>query len=194
MSSDEFYTEPLLGWRIWSMGTNPVALTGVVYTSVKWEKNKPTHAICMRAERSKYGGKARNNEYIPCVHPPEYRCNDGMFAFYNCETMKTSGLPFTHTLLAVRGTVQGWGKVILHEDGYRAEYAQPIALIDETDETISKWIPQAFSFYEPKIPAEEAFKIRKQRVKLIASNYGIPVIPEDDIEEYSRQYGAMPQV
>jgi hypothetical protein len=190
VSDGEFYTEPLIGYRIWSIGTSPICLTGIVYTSVKWDRGGPTHAKCMKAERSKFPGHSKDVKYTACNHPPEYKCNDGLFAFYDFDRLRTSGLPFTHTFMAVRGTVQGWGKVILHEDGYRAEYAQPIALIEETEDTMNKWVPQAFSFVQSKISFEEAFNMRKSRVELVAENYGIPVIPEDDIEEYSRQYGA----
>jgi hypothetical protein len=191
-NDNELYTEPLLGYRIWSMATSPISLTGIVYTSVKWTPKGPTHATCMRRTRANFSTTTK--ETNKCEHPPEMKCNDGMFAFYDLERMKSSGLPFTHTFFAVRGSVQGWGKIILHEDGYRAEYAQPIAIIDETEETIKKWVPQAAAFLEPRLEFDDAYKMRRNRVKLVAQNYGLPIIPEDDIEEFSRNYGAMPQV
>lgn len=193
--SDELYTEPIIGYRVWNVPSEPLSLSGTVYTSFKWNEDSPTEAICMRSKHSMHIAEAAGKPHYECKRPPELKCNDGLFGFYTLETMKISGLPFTHSLNAVRGVCQGWGKVILHEEGYRAQFSQPIALLDETPDDLEKWIPQAYMFaYKPSKPINELFKLRNAKVKLVAEIYNIPIIPENDIEAYASQYGEMPNL
>jgi len=191
--SEEFYTEPIVGFRAWGISGVPIRLTGVVYTSGIWKPKEPTQAICMKMRGSKFAHPYLQQASLvePCDIAPNIVCNDGFFGFYTIDLLNKSGMPFTHSLKAVRGTFQAWGKIILHEHGFRAEYVEPIAIVHETRETIIKWMPMAFLSSEKK---EEAFNQRNERLNYLSRHYNIPVIPIEEIEGYSSQYGTLPQL
>lgn len=192
--AEEFYAEPIVGFRTWGMGGVPLRLTGVVYTSGVWKPQEPTTAICMKMRAySKFMHPYLQPKWKgPCDCAPTWECNDGFFGFYTFDLLNKSGLPFTHSMKAVRGTFQAWGKIILHEFGFRAENVEPIAVIDETKETIAKWMPMAFT--TDIKTKNEAFNQRRERITYLCNNYNIPLVPVEDIGEYSMQYGSLPQL
>lgn len=199
MGEIETYSEPILGWRTWSLSTTvPISLTGMVYTSCRWNNCEPTHAICMKSRRVTplaYMPDRSVPIVEPCKHPPDMSCNDGFFGFYDLIKLRTVGMfSFAPTLKAVRGCFQAWGGIILHEDGFRAEWAEPVALIEETPESIKDW-NSAYSqllLSEKYGSDEQVFEARRGRVDALAKRYKIPIVPLEDIEEYSKQYGSPP--
>jgi len=72
-------------------------------------------------------------------------------------------------------TVIGWGRVLFDEDFWRAEMAQPVAFADPRDSHADK----------PEIVQERTSRWLIQ----VASNYGVPVLPLDELREYTLMYG-----
>ena len=106
-------------WRVrWSAG-RPV-LSGV-FQSAPWaDALEPTRARCRGrgGERSKHRAPA-----------PDCRC--GIYAMHPAqigEWFEMTRRPFDWGP-SVHGIVEAWGRVELHEDGFRAEYARPHAMV-----------------------------------------------------------------
>lgn len=162
------YFEPVLGLRTWqiSPGVRP-ALTG---TTIKdgWNLDAPTRAVCRRDEfrelfvrviqygGARFAGIPEGYEYVAGEHDaPHNFCRCGLYA-YN----------FEHPLVEVSGSmahgaVIGWGRIILHEHGWRAEFARPVAFYGRGNRDLS--INPAFEAIRtqleaPLIPTEGEFR------------------------------------
>ena len=107
------------GIRTWSMlwtHEGDVALTG--FGGYQWERGgRATRAEC-DAHRA---GRA-----------PDPECGCGLYALHpraGAEGRLALGSPAAPDSQVVTGIVEAWGRVELHADGFRAEYARPVALL-----------------------------------------------------------------
>jgi hypothetical protein len=69
--------------------------------------------------------------YAACsrgLHPaPQKGCGCGLYAHYSLEDLSNS-VNWGDESGTIVGAVSGWGRVILHPDGWRAQYARVLAL------------------------------------------------------------------
>lgn len=131
---EEFGITPVRGYRMWSV-LNTVRLASLNFDLV-WEPGKVTEAQCF------------NN----CSSPPSVgRCGNygkgcGIYAVHRSERIGPmsaySLAPPRMTAVStwVWGVVEGWGRVVWHKDGWRAQYARPVAIsaTSRLAETVSK--------------------------------------------------------
>src|SRR4030095_5891542 len=69
-------------------------------------------------------GKRRTRHMVPNLN-----CQCGFWAYDSLPHMKTStNYCWGSMIKSVRGVIIAWGRIQLTEKGFRAEYAQPIAL------------------------------------------------------------------
>lgn len=116
---DAWYPSTLTGWRSWRVVRidDRWHLTSTVAHDI-WEPGQRLEAVC----RGREDGDAR----APCL---DHGC--GIYA-------RTHRLPVTYVTTgprAVVGLVAMWGRVIEHEQGYRAQFAYPVALREPTLES-----------------------------------------------------------
>jgi hypothetical protein len=106
-------------WRVRWSASRPV-LSGV-FQSAGWaDRLEPTKARCRGA------GMARSTHDAP---DPNCRCGIyGMHPSQIGEWFEMTRRPFDWGP-SVHGIVEAWGRVELHEDGFRAEYARPHAMV-----------------------------------------------------------------
>jgi hypothetical protein len=104
-------------WRVrWSAG-RPV-LSGVFQTAAWNDALEPTKARCR--------GRGRTQHAAPA---PDCRCGIyGMHPSQIGEWFEMTRKPFDWGQ-SVHGIVEAWGRVELHEDGFRAEFARPYAIV-----------------------------------------------------------------
>ena len=114
--------ERLHGVRSWELGVDEggaVRLCGL-YRSDSWQREGRTSwARC----RPSQGTRSRHKA-------PHDACDCGLYALHpwnvqECEYVKRAGCGDG---LTVVGLVEAWGKVQLHQEGFRAQYARPVAL------------------------------------------------------------------
>lgn len=99
----------IVGWRAWEMGSG--CLRSLVVTSTIWQPN----------------GIIKGN---PGIKSPYYPLYEGIYAF-KTEAQALNlfhEYPYAPSNYVV-GTVELWGEVHEHENGYRAQYAQPLELV-----------------------------------------------------------------
>ena len=97
---------PLVGFRSWKRGKTRLRS---YFKDVAWNAAGPTKAMCdLHAHHQ----------------APALRCTCGMYA---CHSLRDAALHL-HDPDFVAGAVLGWGRVFLHENGWRAEYAQVLCL------------------------------------------------------------------
>lgn len=120
------------GLRRWSLGLEDGRIRlGSSYTNFWWEPGGvPTTATCSE------GSLRRRHK------PPGKRCGCGLYALHPgrgsaSEVLQAENL---HGLPSeVYGIVEAWGRVEVHETGFRAEFARPVALILHLQQSGTDW-------------------------------------------------------
>ena len=103
-------------WRVRWSAERPI-LSGV-FQSTAW-------AGGLEATRARCRGKGRNHE----APAPGCRCGIyGMHPSQIGEWFEMTRRPFDWGP-SVHGIVEAWGRVELHEDGFRSEFARPFAIV-----------------------------------------------------------------
>jgi hypothetical protein len=149
--------EPVVGWRMWILEGNrpwsrPQVQTDDSLRSLNgdaWIPGKRMEAVCDWRSQ----GRSFNHR-----EGPESKCRCGVYAFPTIDAL----VPMLHAAffrVCILGEVSLWGKIIVHEQGYRAQYAYPKRL----------WV-------DKRVPG---------RFIKVVSAYGVPVATTED-EEFRR--------
>jgi hypothetical protein len=142
--------EPIVGWRTWVV--MPELMRRVeaddwlrsLHRSV-WVPGERMEAVCTSPGLRRIFKHGR---------APEEGCHCGVYAFQNIDPlMSMLHVPLFEPVL---GEVSLWGKIIVHEDGYRARFAYPKRL----------WVDKSFP----------------ERFKRTLMTYGVPVTTTQDEE------------
>lgn len=106
--STSYSTEPILAWRAWALtgrrdGTD-LLLRPVAGRSRPWRPLEIAEAACKHAR----------------LHAaPNVDCSCGLHATHEADVLRRARCP------AVLGRVALWGRVIEHDEGYRAQFGYP---------------------------------------------------------------------
>ena len=120
------------GLRRWSLGLKDGGIRlGSAYTNFWWEPGGvPTLATCGE-------GSLRRRH-----RPPGKRCGCGLYALHPGRDSASEVFPVEHSHglpSEVSGLVEAWGQVEVHETGFRAQFAHPVALILHRDQSGTEW-------------------------------------------------------
>lgn len=136
---------PIVGFRCWKarLTNGRVRLTSV-YKDAPWDAHRPIDAVCDL--RTKHAA-------------PSLRCSCGLYACYSLREAVLQGFGAE----VVFGAVIGWGRVFLHENGWRAQTAQVVC------------------FTPIGLPREEDVAV--------AAAAGLPLVPSSAVETYAAEFG-----
>lgn len=167
--------EPYVGLRAWRTRDDTLVS---VHRSVLWPDDGPLVAACeqvplahglaalfARRPPPKREGQTHEGDEVPCLP-----CTCGIYAVRTSpECLRFISRPGQGQML-VFGLVRMWGIVIEHEDGWRAQYAQPEAL----------WGARTY-VPDPSPPAEEEAIIDElvhvqDIIERLGDVYDVPVI------------------
>jgi hypothetical protein len=175
-------TGKALGFRSWKLEGYQLVSANAHYGG--WKIDEPTEAECyggvgnamasmilmnqLAASTTYLGGasipakapRAKPTNAHPAPHPG---CDCGLYALHAPEFMSRwhQGEP-----LMVHGAVLGWGRMEVHHEGWRAQYAQPVMLAFDGDR-------QPYNHCE--------------RVKAMGAELGLPVVEWPDFEAEARK-------
>jgi hypothetical protein len=140
---------PIVGYRTWAMGL------GQLWSAhgpgrVRWPRTEPLLATCL-----KHGALSCFNRRLPAHHAPDQLCTCGIYGVFAPWDLEVSEPRDPWTL--VIGRVEGWGRVVLGEKGFRVELARPVELFVETwwDERTQRSASRLAAAYGVSIPAWE---------------------------------------
>jgi len=128
--------QPLRGFRAWFVDPDerPVSLRSSGRRDLVWSPRSPMQAECIRREQTVVEGRLVRSTPLPACDevPPALGCTCGVYAVAELSRLRemVGTLPFVPGGLFVLGEVEGWGRVIEHEDGWRATFVRPLALIE----------------------------------------------------------------
>ena len=100
----------------------------------------------------------------PGHNPPEPSCACGLYGYYGTSRFETNGVYGSIVAL-----VKGWGRVAVAQDGWRAEWAEVVAIADSV------------LFGDASSELEEA-----------AYAFGVPLAPLDHIDKFARAHTVPP--
>jgi hypothetical protein len=156
---------PLQAYRYWRVEWHEgEPVLGSVYRATRWPTAGPLRATC---ERPPDHLAAWIRGLLSCStappHPaPTWGCVCGIYALNPSEGEAWQALmpqveqQGPEPLMHVAGVVQLWGRVIQHEQGYRAEYARPLRLLAD--------------------PSLVATSQIRHLLAAVAQQYGIPLV------------------
>jgi hypothetical protein len=137
--------EPLVpgvvqGLRTWGLALDRHSVPGLIgYGQTRWASGgEPTVATCVTEhgrERGEHSGLAAPTEGCTC----------GLYANHpwardpNSDFLRVDGMGLEPD--EVFGVVEAWGRIEVHEDGFRAEFARPIALFAKTGAELAWDVP-----------------------------------------------------
>ena len=158
----------ITGYRVWR--AMPVGLQPINFRIRVWSVG-PQKSVCGALENTMVSRSF-------CKEPPEEGCHCGFNAYHTLESAMDKQIIGAKVI----GALAGWGGVTIHPDGWRSEWAEPIALmiyegehssIGKTD--INIMLAQLAKDY--RIPLVES-----EFLPVVMSEYGEPV-PKEIIDE-----------
>ena len=122
-------------WRVEWQDGRPVL--GSLFHSTVWPADGPLRAKCEQRSGSLAGWIRRRFSRKVDGHPaPAWGCECGIYAMSRLEDEEDlkvsphiSQRGPMDRVMRVAGVAQLWGRVVQHDRGYRAEYAQPLRLL-----------------------------------------------------------------
>jgi hypothetical protein len=154
---------PVVGYRRFGIPGPYYKNDYLVQKGQYWVPQEPTVAQCIRPGSAGPCGYA-----VPCQN-----CGCGLYAWLDVE--EALRYDMTTQMGWVLASVIGWGRVLFDEYFWRAEQAQLVAFADPKDTHSDK--PQ---------------RVHKRIgvwVKRVAANYGVPVLPLEELREHVLIYG-----
>lgn len=121
---DDLWVDAVVGYRAWhvTIDRGVATMTAAVAKEWVWPKASPLKACCTPLEPIGRYLAARIGD-----HPaPRSGCKCGIWAFDSPDKVAE----VFHDRVYLLGEVALWGKIKVHRLGYRAEYAQPIAVYE----------------------------------------------------------------
>ena len=121
--------DPIVAWRVWRVEEDErsgLLFLHSIHYGIRWPRRKPMRAHCIEQWR-----RGRMNPYPQAHQAPSgagtHAC--GIYALKEMEGtnswLATAGTNATKAI----GRVSLWGRIALHEGGYRAEFAYPLDLL-----------------------------------------------------------------
>ena len=145
---------PIYGYRRW-MVENGLLLS--INDRLAWPPGVATRATCTFTLSPHFYLDEGGIRALPSGPPPQKGCSCGYYAWKSVAIAR--GDVSTQEPGFILGKVALWGRVIDHQDGYRAEYAYPVELY---------WpLPMA------DFPVPEDIRLK---LETTAKNYGVPLL------------------
>lgn len=156
---------PVIGFRTWKYGGPGKDLKSVAQTH-RWTKR--IEARCLRPIHLHRG------------HAPAEGCDCGLYAFHDLPDAITYRTALDVT--DVVGIVRGWGSLRVHQDGWRAQYAEILAIVEPPIQDV-------------RIPSQATIVAAKHKRALAAAHeagrhYGVPVIPAQGATAMACEFGS----
>jgi hypothetical protein len=170
------YTSPIAGARSWRVAnTLRARLRGTLWSDAiidAWPDGEEVEATCEKLSHVKAGGPWVT-PYQILIHenhqPPEWDCSCGLYAFYDIERLMETAYYAHGDFRQANGIVSARGQIILHEDGFRAQFMKVEAIL--ADEVPDEELP---------IPKAE-----------IAERCGVPLVDPRKFHTFCEERGLL---
>lgn len=164
----QLYIDPFVGYRMWLV-TEDLDLTGCIYNE---HVHRPDRDVPARCEQKKKDEPRHSAPYAT------HTC--GYWAFNTFERVSTFTVGTGKFIRGVRGVCIGWGRMVLCEHGFRAQFVRPVALLHWPDRRD-----------HPGAEVGPDGDVWNERAERVAERYRIPYVPDSvSLEAVAHDYGA----
>ena len=153
---------PAIGYRVWRIDewlSGPRLASPNRYTP--WVPGVPLMAECL--DESSPQGITKAHRQQPEVAPPLEGCSCGIYAYHDVQRMRGA----LNSEL-VGGAVLCWGRITIHPEGIRAQFARPLVLC---------------------FPEISMFESTPGSLIRLGASYGLPLLEASHIEVFAREFG-----
>lgn len=157
-----FFVGAFVGFRSWKVKD------GKLHSAVMpagWLADEPTKAYCINTHKLCDGSEIPHRGV--CPHP---RCTCGLHGWHDLNMALRTYVLHKDTVV---GSAVFWGRMQIHTDGLRAEFARPIAFVEERQGRTTR-------------PRDADFS---QCLNAMAETYQLPVLPLEDLVDYTSTFG-----
>jgi hypothetical protein len=158
---------PAIGFRTWRIETQAEADGWLVspFYATCWPRSERLEAACRTKPASPMQHRLwRRPQPAPECSAPAIGCGCGIYAYHDVQTML--GAIDQHM---VGGAILCWGRLLIHPEGIRAEFARPLAL---------------------SLPAHvETRGWSRPVVMQVAEAYGVPALAPPYLAMYASEFG-----
>lgn len=152
--------EPVVGVRSWIVSRQDDNFNlESVFTATRWRIDRPITATCTPA-------RADNTRHVKHQEvAPHWDCSCGIYAWSDSyfSSHKLDRPLVTDRL--VYGEVRGWGRVIVHDNGWRAEHCEVTGLYNLGDPVIS-------------VAVVPSYVRREELINALCERYNVPRIDD----------------
>jgi hypothetical protein len=167
---------PAIGYRLWYAdvhdGFSRLRLQSLLAETL-WPFRERLEATCERRLAARAHWRLRQLG-VPRHQAPMSDCSCGAHAYHDLDAMLLQVQRLGHfrplgdRRLLVGGAVLSWGRIVIHPEGFRAQYARPVALC----------------LVDPAAPAAAAQEIRQ-----VAEAYAVPSVEVKFLAAHAREFG-----
>ncbi|TMD12318.1 MAG: hypothetical protein E6J00_12100 [Chloroflexi bacterium] len=167
---------PAIGYRLWYAdlydGLTRLRLQSLLAETL-WPFRDRLEASCERRLAARAHWRLRQLG-VPRHAAPALDCSCGAHAYHELEAMilQVQRLghfrPLGDRRILVGGAVLSWGRLVIHPEGFRAQYARPLALC----------------LVDPVAPAGAA-----EQVDQVAAAYAVPAVDVRYLVAHAREFG-----
>jgi hypothetical protein len=159
---------PAVGYRLWRVDPEDSWTRNQLQSLVSetlWPPREKLRAECRRRQAWFTSRHHAPEAHAPAASPlPDCTC--GIYAWHEVTTMMRTQ---RDEPLAFGGAVLCWGRIVIHPEGLRAQFARPLAL---------------------SLPLSPAARSRTARVlREVTESYGIPLLEPDHLVAYAQEFG-----
>ena len=150
-----------VGYRLWQPDDGWLVSP---YCPTLWPRATPLEALCRDESANLQDRRPKPHQQELAAAPPVARCGCGIYAYHDVASM----LNAIHKPL-IGGAVLCWGRVTIHPEGIRAQFARPIAL----------YLPETWCADDRTHPD----------LTRIADCYAIPLLESRYLMSYAGEFG-----
>lgn len=119
---------PLVGYRGWLAKGGALWSVYPESRAVEWPVGKPLHSECLPPRRDLREDDRKVVFPPKHYYSPHLDCTCGIYALHEYPRAQSKTVkPWPPQ--AITGMIHGWGKIIVGDTGFRAQWAKPIALV-----------------------------------------------------------------
>ncbi|HYM51511.1 MAG TPA: hypothetical protein VET65_13205 [Candidatus Limnocylindrales bacterium] len=167
---------PAIGYRLWYAdlhdGLTRWRLQSLLAETL-WPFRDRLEAVCERRLAARAHWRLRQLG-VPRHLAPATECSCGAHAYHDLEAMMLQVQRLGHfrplgdRRILVGGAILSWGRIVIHPEGFRAQYARPLALC----------------LVDPTAPTTAAAQVAE-----VAQAYAVPALELKYLAAHAREFG-----
>lgn len=159
----------IIGFRAWTIQEDGY-LHALGLSNQAWGRG-PNVAVCNKRDSMAWKLSAGFSDVPraapdPCKDAPGHGCECGLYAYHENKWKVTPG-PFVNPAVQVPGVIAAWGRMEVHNKGFRAQKAEIVALGFNPN-----WLRSTVD-----------------RIKTTARDYEVECMPLDRLAHFAAEYG-----